>query len=84
MCSTGHDNNPYSFIIDTTGTAVVYGTSLAAFTTIQALLEAGLSDIVSVQPPTPLSCFNNPHVVKVVEQAMADAGKCTARSCFYY
>jgi len=57
-----------------TGPVAVYGTSLTAYTTIQALLEAGISDIISIQPPTLVSCFNNPAVLKIVEEAMSDAG----------
>ncbi|KAL5271061.1 hypothetical protein ACHWQZ_G001647 [Mnemiopsis leidyi] len=56
------------------GPAIVYGTSLSAYTTIQALLEGGVKDIVSVQPPTLVSCFNNPQILAIVEEAMTEAG----------
>ena len=54
---------------------MVYGSSLAAYSTVQSLLSSGLppSRLTLVQPQT-AQCFNNPTVEEKVGVALRESG----------
>ena len=68
----------YVLLLYLTGSALVYGCALEAYTMVQMLLAAGVQGcrIVLVQPPvTAPTCFNNPDIDDAVRGALAKLGE---------
>ncbi|PIK43371.1 putative cilia- and flagella-associated protein 61 [Apostichopus japonicus] len=63
---------------DTAGKAIVYGSTIDAYTAVQGLLDFGIpgNRLAMVQPPleTGITCFNNPTVEEACHAAMKAAG----------
>ncbi|XP_072167121.1 cilia- and flagella-associated protein 61-like [Diadema setosum] len=64
--------------VNAEGKAIVYGSSLDAYTAVQTLLKLGVPGhrIAMVQPPQrfAVTCFNNPAVQEAVHSSMGEAG----------
>ena len=73
------EKNPHeSFPPLVTGKAIIYGSSLDAYSAVQSLLDIGLpgSRICFIKPPLKYSvtCFNNAKVEEMVHEAIAAEG----------
>lgn len=64
--------------LDFPGKAIVYGSTIDAYTAVQGLLDFGIpgNRLAMVQPPleTGITCFNNPTVEEACHAAMKAAG----------